>query len=154
MDNKANNKNIMIIVISIVVGLVLVACIAAGVVLLIFKSGYDMYDNTKKDIKDIYESGEKIINDQTKNKESEMFNDDLDITEVSYDGEELKIIISNVILSNSVNKDHIVKVNYNGSTYSTTQQLNELIIKIEDNKKYTVTKESDSNGFINTINIM
>ena len=70
-----------------------------------------------------------IINDQTKNKESEMFNDDLDITEVSYDGEELKIIISNVILSNSVNKDHIVKVNYNGSTYSTTQQLNELIIK-------------------------
>lgn len=129
------------------------------------KGFFDMFGIAKKKIKDANNSsvgeaseGIKTIRDKMKAMEEdsaiEEFNDDLDVSETDFDGSKVKNVIAAVVKSNSKNADHLVKVNYSGSILSTTQELNDLITKIDTSRKYTITKEYDSNGYINLINIL
>lgn len=149
-NEKKNTIIIVAVIAAVVIGLLIIVVLP---IVLVFSSFNSAKKDIKEDYSEIMEKAKKEIKNSEEEMKAESFNSKLGITTVDYDGNEVKEIISSIVESNSKNSDHIVTVTYSGSNMSSTQQLNDLITKIDSNKDYTVTKEYDADGYIVKVNI-
>lgn len=81
------------------------------------------------------------------------FNQDFDWYEGTQSGSEVNSLLTKVTKSLKTNKEHIISVSYNGATTSNPDEITALKKQFDDFKKYEISMDYDSKGYINKITI-
>ena len=82
------------------------------------------------------------------------FNGDLEPYKGTKNGNNVNLLLDNVISKIQKNLDHIINVNFNSTSYTTVNDIITLKKIVDKNKNYEVYFGYDSNGFINEVNII
>ena len=94
------------------------------------------------------------LNDMNSNlskQEIAIFNADFELYEGTQRGSNVKVLVQNVITSNSSNESHIIEINYNDSIAKDITELKNISNNISSTKSYSVEFEKDKDGYINEI---
>ena len=81
------------------------------------------------------------------------FNQDFDWYEGTQSGSGVNSLLTVVTKSLKTNKEHIISVSYNGTTTSNPDEITALKKQFDDFKKYEISMDYDSKGYINKITI-
>jgi len=70
-------------------------------------------------------------------------------------GGEFKSLVDTVISSNKDNKNnnHIVAIEYEGTNYSTEDELKNLLSTVDTSKTYSISTSKDSSGAVNSVTV-
>lgn len=97
------------------------------------------------------------MNSEYKNQQAQReityFNQDFDWYEGTKSGSEVNSLLTEVTKSLKTNKNHIISVSYNGTNTSNPDEITTMKKQFDNFKKYEISMDYDSKGYINKITI-
>lgn len=93
------------------------------------------------------------FNNDAKKHEITYFNQNFDWYIGTQSGSQVNSLLTEVTKSLKTNKNHIITVSYNGTNTSNSDEVTALKKQFDDFKKYEVSMDYDSKGYINKITI-
>ena len=93
------------------------------------------------------------FNNENKKHEITYFNQTFDWYIGTQSGSQVNSLLTEVSKSLKTNKNHIITVSYNETTTSKSDEVTVLKKQFDDFKKYEVSMDYDSKGYINKITI-
>ena len=131
---------------------------------LIFNKVFEIFDMIDEEKDEFDKSGEEIENDELEEgiesnyteseSEVKIFNSSFEFYVGSRSGFSVKSLLDKVNTNNKTKVEHIITVVYNGITTSDTTEITNMKQTLENNKKYEVSLDYDTNGFVNKVTIV